>query len=161
LRMEVEEANWPISVTLIKPSSIDTPSREHAKNYLSVEPKNPPPVYAPEVVADAILHSAQHPERDIFIGGGGKALSVLEKVAPRLTDKYLEATFFDRKKSAKPPRPDEPHSLYEPAGGLEERGGYEGHVAESSLYTKAALHPVATGTIIATAAGLALTAFLG
>src|SRR4029453_18321427 len=119
LRMEVEEANWPISVTLIKPSAVDPPYQKHAKNYLSVEPKMPPPLYAPEVVADAILHSAQHPERDIFIGGGGKALSMLEKVAPRLTDKYMEATFFDQQKSGKAPRPDQQDSLYKPARDLE------------------------------------------
>ena len=62
LRMELEEEDAPISVTLIKPSAIDTPYKDHAKNYLPVEPENPPPVYAPETVAEAILHSATHPE---------------------------------------------------------------------------------------------------
>lgn len=161
LRMEVEEAGWPISVTLIKPSAIDTPYKEHAKSYLSVEPKNPPPVYAPDVVADAVLHTAQHSERDVYVGGGGKALSVLEKVAPRLTDKYMEARFFDQQKSDKPPRPREEHSLFKPARDLEERGDYDGHVAESSVYTRMTLHPMATGTIIASAAGLALAAVFG
>jgi len=161
LRLEIEEAGWPISVTLVKPSSVDTPYREHAKNYLPVEPMNPRPVYAPEVVADAILYCAQHPERDVFVGGGGKALSVLEKVSPRLADKYLEATFFGQQASDKPSRPREQNSLYAPSRDLEERGDYKGHVAESSLYTKTSLHPVATGTIIASAAGLALAALLG
>ena len=36
LRMELEEEGAPISVTLIKPSAIDTPYRQHAKNYLPV-----------------------------------------------------------------------------------------------------------------------------
>ena len=55
LRMELEHDGAPISVTLIKPAAIDTPYTEHAKNYLPVEPQNPPPVYAPDVVAEAIL----------------------------------------------------------------------------------------------------------
>ena len=70
--MELEEEGAPISVTLIKPSAIDTPYRQHAKNYLSVEPMNPPPVYAPEPVAEAILHSAEHQQRDVYVGGGGR-----------------------------------------------------------------------------------------
>src|SRR5690349_1349858 len=50
LRMEVEHDGLPISVTLVKPGSIDTPYAEHAKNYLPNEPKNASPTYAPEVV---------------------------------------------------------------------------------------------------------------
>src|SRR5436305_7369106 len=73
LRMELEEEGAPISVTLIKPSAIDTPYKDHAKNYLPQEPKNPPPVYAPETVAHAILRAATHPVRDVFVGGAAKA----------------------------------------------------------------------------------------
>ena len=51
LRMELEEEGVPISVTLVKPASIDTPFFEKAKTYLGVEPQPVPPVYAPEVVA--------------------------------------------------------------------------------------------------------------
>src|SRR3954466_1499031 len=59
LRMELEEEGAPVSVTLIKPSAIDTPYFQHAKNYMSVQPKPPAPVYAPEVVANAILRAAE------------------------------------------------------------------------------------------------------
>ena len=68
LRLEVEEPGRPISVTLIQPAAIDTLYPEHAKSYLGVEPKHMPPVYAPEVVARAILHCAEHPERDVLVG---------------------------------------------------------------------------------------------
>ena len=63
LRMELEEEGAPISVTLIKPASIDTPFFDKAKSYLGVEPRPIPPVYAPEVVAEAILEAAQRPIR--------------------------------------------------------------------------------------------------
>jgi NAD(P)-dependent dehydrogenase (short-subunit alcohol dehydrogenase family) len=159
LRMELEEEGAPISVTLIKPSAIDTPYREHAKNYMPVEPLNPPPVYAPETVAEAILHSAEHPERDVFVGAGGKALSVAGEYAPLLTDKVMELTMFDLQKSDTPSPASRKDGLYSPLSELEERGGYPGHVAESSLYTKASLHPLVAGTIIV-GAGLALAAFL-
>ncbi|MDT5062636.1 MAG: hypothetical protein QOH63_3095 [Acidobacteriota bacterium] len=159
LRMELEEENAPISVTLIKPSAIDTPYKDHAKNYLPVEPENPPPVYAPETVAEAILRSATHPERDVFVGVGGKAMSVGGKYAPRLTDKVMEAALFDIQQTEKPSPVDRHDGLYEASGELRERGGYEGHVAESSLYTKASLHPFITSAVFLLGSGIALAAW--
>jgi short-subunit dehydrogenase len=158
LRMELEEEDAPISVTLIKPSAIDTPYKDHAKNYLPVEPQNPPPVYAPETVAEAILYSAEHPERDVFVGVGGKAMSIGGKYAPRLTDKVMEAALFDIQQTEKPSPEDRKDGLFDANRDLRERGGYEGHVAESSLYTKATLHPLVTGALLL-GSGLALAAW--
>ena len=158
LRMEIEEAGYAISVTLIKPAAIDTPYVEHAKNLMDEEPSFPPPVYAPETVANAILHAAVKPQRDIFVGAGGKIFSLMEKYAPRLTDRYMEKTMFRQQKSGRPARPRE-DGLHSFGRGLMERGGYEGHVMESSLYTKASLHPWMTGLIIG-ATGAAVAALL-
>jgi hypothetical protein len=158
LRMELESEGAPVSVTLIKPGAINTPYPQHAKNYLEGEPTLPPPVYAPEVVAEAILHCAENPERDVFAGGGGKAISVSEKYAPRLTDKAMELTMMQMQQSDRPPRDRDDNGLYKAAGELKERGEYEGHVAESSLYTKASLHPLTTTALVLGAAGLAIAA---
>jgi NAD(P)-dependent dehydrogenase (short-subunit alcohol dehydrogenase family) len=57
LRMELMRDRAPVSVTLIKPAAIDTRHAHHAKNYLPMQPKNPPPLYAPEVVARVVLHA--------------------------------------------------------------------------------------------------------
>jgi len=157
LRLEIEEEGAPISITLIKPSTIDTPYTHHAKNLMPVEPQNPPPVYAPDLVAEAILHCAEHSERDLYVGGGGKVLAEAGHVAPRLTDKVLEATMFDMQKSDRQKPPARPDSLYAPIEDGEERGGYPGHVAESSVYTKASKHPLITGSLIA-GLGLAILA---
>src|SRR5215207_7508566 len=135
LRLELEEEGAPVSVTLIKPSTIDTPYVHHAKNLMPVEPMNPPPVYAPEIVAEAILHCAEYPERDVFVGGGGKMLVEAGHYAPRLTDKVMEAKMFDIQKSDRPKPNCRQDSLYAPSADGEERGGYPGHVAESSVYT--------------------------
>ena len=148
LRMEVEEEGIPISVTLIKPSAIDTPYLQHAKNLLPVEPLNPPPVYAPETVAEVILHCAENPERDVYVGGAGKALSAAGYYAPRITDKVMEATMFDLQKSDQPRSANKKDSLHAPSDDGLERGGYPGHVAESSAYTRASLRPLVTGAVI-------------
>ena len=157
LRMELERDGAPISVTLIKPSSIDTPYKQHAKNYLREEPKNPPPVYAPEPVAEAILYAAEHPVRDIYVGAAGRALTVSAFVAPRLTDKAMELQTFGAQKEDFPSS--SPHNgLDHPSGSLLERGGYSGYVAESSLYTKSSLHPFISAGLFAAGLGLAYAA---
>ena len=72
LRMELEEEGVPVSVTLVKPSATDTPFPEHGQNFMEAEPALPPPLYAPEVVAEVILYAAEHPVRDIYAGGRAK-----------------------------------------------------------------------------------------
>ena len=157
LRLELEREGAPISVTLIKPSAIDTPYVQHAKNLMSVEPLNPPPVYAPETVAEAILHCAENSERDVVVGGGGKVLAEAGHHAPRVTDKLIEATFFDLQKSDREKPAGRRDSLYAPLADGRERGGYPGHVAESSIFTKASIHPMITGSLLA---GLGFVAFV-
>ena len=161
LRMELEHEGAPISVSLIKPAAIDTPYTDHAKNYLPVEPQNPPPVYAPDLVAEAILHCAENPERDIYVGGGSKGISVLGQNAPRATDKVMEWMMFDLQQSDRPARSRERHSLDKPSGRSAERGHYDGHVAESSLYTKSSLHPLITGGLLLAGAGLGYAVIRG
>ena len=104
------------------------------------EPKNPPPVYAPEPVAEAILYAAENPVRDIYVGVARRALTVGAFVAPRLTDKVMEFQMFDAQKEDFPSASHH-NGLDHASGSLLERGSYSGHVAESSLYTKGSLHP--------------------
>ena len=112
-------------------------------------------MYAPETVAEAILHAAEHPVRDMFIGSGGKGMSAMGYYAPRLADKYMEKTMFEQQKrdEREQPRPD---GLYSATNDPRERGPYPGHVMETSYYTKAAMHPLMTGALML-AVGLAAT----
>lgn len=156
LRMELDSQNVPIRLSLVKPSAIDTPYKTHAKNYLGVQPENPPPVYSPESVAETILFCAENPVRDVFVGVGSKTISALGEYAPRLTDLIMENTMIDLQKTDERVESNPLESLHEaPDGSLTERGGYKGHVAESSVYTKASLHPVAAATAIGLGLGAA------
>ena len=77
--------------------------------------------------------------------------------APRITDLYMEAVMIDMQKSDIPAGTNPLESLHFPNdNSLTERGGYSGHVAESSIYTKASLHPVATGAAVALGLGAAV-----
>lgn len=157
LRLEVEEAGLPVNITLIMPAAIDTPYPEHARNYLSAEPQHQPPVYAPEVVANAILACAQSAHRNLRVGASAKVFTVLEKTVPGLADRFKQ-TAFDAQHSSRPPR--DTDTLYAPrAGDARVDGRQPGHIRQSSLYTTAALHPIAS-LIGAAAIGVGIAAVL-
>lgn len=161
LRMELEAEAAPIAVSLVKPASIDTPFFRHARNYMDVEPAPPPPVYAPDLAAEAILTCAARPTRDLYVGGSGPAIGMLAGVAPRLTDRYMRRTMFAQQRSDRPTPPRAPDNLHAPTDALEglERGGYRGTTHETSLYTQASLHPRMTALAMA-GLGLAMAAGL-
>jgi short-subunit dehydrogenase len=158
LRMELEQDNLPISVTLIKPSAIDTPYTQHAKNYLDREASVPPPVFSPDLVAEAILHCAENSVRD-FTVGEGKLLGVMGQIAPRLMDKIMEKDMSKRQMKDEPKPSSRPDGLYQTQSALQERGDYEGMVLENSLLQKAKLNPVLAGAALL-GGGIAITALL-
>jgi short-subunit dehydrogenase len=159
LRMELEAEGAPVVVTLLKPTSVATPITAHAANHLGVQPRLTGPLYSPEVVADAIVACAQRPHRDLFVGGAGRAFSLLETFAPRLADLYMERRLMARQRSARPPRGRD--SLYAPSGDEgHARGLHSGRVRSSSAYTRFALHPVSTAiAALAALVAIAIAAF--
>lgn len=150
LRIELAEEDAPVSVTLIKPSGINTPYPQHAKNYTDQELTLPPPVYAPEEVAHAILYAATHSRRDIFVGSGGKVMSSINKYAPGIMDWVGEHMMPKMQLKDKPARRRD-GSLHQ--AGTDERvhGDYEGHVMKS-FYTRATTSPLITGAAVAAGA---------
>lgn len=147
LRIELMEEDAPVSVTLIKPGSIDTPLPQHARNYGDREPKLPGPVYPPEDVADAILHAAIHGPRELFVGGGPRASVAIGTAAPRFTD-WAAAEYLPEQSFRDEPARDPAGSLYSTESRGEVRGTHPGHVASTSLYTRAAMHPILTAALV-------------
>jgi NAD(P)-dependent dehydrogenase (short-subunit alcohol dehydrogenase family) len=158
LRMELIAEGAPVSVTLVKPASIDTPLPQRARNYMDCEPTLPPPIYPPDEVANAILHAAVHPQRDIFVGGGGKAFVMGKEFAPGAYDELAPAIIALQKRSEPPRNP--LGALHAPAHAGKERGDPPIYVMRTSAYTRATLHPLTTTAV---AIGLAASAalFLG
>ena len=158
LRMDVESAGLPIAVTLVKPSGIHTPFPEHGRNHMVRAPRIPQVIYAPEIAADAILFAAQHPRRQIYIGGTGFASVLAAQLFPRLTDRIMEAVMLRAQQS--PDDPGEPamrDNLYEPKKDGFEHGTQDVAFRRTSLFVEAQKHPLAAaalagGTVIALAA---------
>ena len=102
-----------------------------------------------QTVSEVILHAAEHPLRELIAGGSGAKVSAA-RFAPRLADLYMERWTFDSQGTDKPVN-GRPDNLYDPVptdGG--ERGrNWDGHTRESSVYTRAALHPRASAAVMA------------
>jgi short-subunit dehydrogenase len=164
LRMELAHEGVPVSVSLVKPASIDTPIYETARNYLEVEPRPIPPLYAPEVVARAILRCAVRPTRAVFAGGAGAALAAAGALAPGLTDRVMARTLV-RVERGDAPETAPRGNLWEPADTRRARAARAellGPVLERSAWTAASTRPAlgAVGAVALAGLGAAAVAAL-
>ena len=158
-RRETEAAGDPISLTLIKPAAIDTAFMEHARNAIgSVGTRNPPPAYHPHLVARAILHGAEHGNRDITIGGaGGLSLVIANQAMPRLMDWVFARAGRFTQTSRNPGDPARRDNLYEVREDMAERSTLHPFTRKTSLLLEAQLNPAATA-VAATLGAIALGA---
>jgi NAD(P)-dependent dehydrogenase (short-subunit alcohol dehydrogenase family) len=127
LRIELRREGAPVSVTQILPAGINTPIFQNALTRLGVEPRPAPPVYDPELVARAIVYAAEHPVRDLVVGGSGVALLLLQRLSPRLVDAILVGRIgFEAQLSRTPKSATATNNLDEPtaAANLKVRGRY-------------------------------------
>lgn len=157
LRIELLHERAPVVLALIKPSGIDTPLADHAGNRLGSGARIPPPLYTPDVVARAIVHVAQHPVRELTVGGAGVLQTLLATHAPSLFDRLSTLMIPVLSDDKREPPPTD--NLDRPVRhGGQERSGRE-WARGVSLYTSARLHPgiVAAGCLVA---GAALTALV-
>lgn len=148
LRMDIEREGLPISVTLIKPSGIHTPFPEHGRNHMDEPPRIPQIIYSPELVADAILFAAEHPRRQIYIGGYGFTLSLLARLFPRITDRIMEVTLVRTQQD--PDQPGDPaarDNLYAPKKDGRVEGTQRHPIKRFSLFLEAQKHPLASAVL--------------
>jgi hypothetical protein len=99
-------------------------------------PKPPPPTYAPEAVARAIVRAAAKPTREVPVGGAAVGLFLGKRLSPALTDAVmpLRPVAVDAQRSDRPDngtddvdRPvDEPGRV---------RGNFTGAVVEYNGFT--------------------------
>lgn len=157
LRLELIHEKAPVSVTLIQPSGINTPFTEHAINQMDGRAQVPPVVYSPDIVARAICRAAEHPTRDMIIGGSGRTMTLFARLFPNLSDQIFAGAFYATALDGN--RPKRPQ-----IGGFDTGGG-EGEVygeqwmRRTSLYTAVRSNPltaIAGVALAAGAAGLAL-----
>ena len=92
--------------------------------------------------------------RDVYVGGASRAISALNKLAPRLVDWFSERV-ISRQHFRDEPARHKAGALYKPGEDGHVQGDQPGHVFERSLYTRGVTHPVAASLLLA-AAGAAM-----
>jgi NAD(P)-dependent dehydrogenase (short-subunit alcohol dehydrogenase family) len=155
LRVELRREGWPIGVTNVMPAAINTPFFDKARTRLGVKPKGFPPLYAPEVVAGAILYAAEKAPRDIVAGGAGKGLILGQRLSPRLMDAVMLRGGFTSQMTDEPKSAGDPDALFEPVQDQNRADGDFGdQTLRKSLLTWLDTHPaIKRGAIVGAALG--------
>ncbi|HEV2610879.1 MAG TPA: SDR family oxidoreductase [Noviherbaspirillum sp.] len=137
LRLELMQERSPINLTLVMPAYINTPFFINARSKLGVKPRPVPPIYEPQVVAEAVLFAAEHRRRDIIVGGSGAVLDMLQRISPSLVDRLMlfRGFMFEQQKTGQPD--DGQDNLFNADAGVRSTIGEWGQESKStSLYTR-------------------------
>jgi hypothetical protein len=76
-----------------------------------------PPIFQPEVAAEAIYFAAHNLRREFYIGLPTVKAIVADKIAPGLLDRYLARTGFDSQQFDGAEDPNRPDNLWQPISG--------------------------------------------
>lgn len=122
LRCELMAEGSGVRITGVHLPGLNTPQFGWVRTTLRRHPRPVPPIYQPEVAADAIVWASEHPRREFFVGGSTVTTIVGNKLAPRIADRYLARTNIEAQQTGDPIEPDRPDYLYAPLPG--DRGAH-------------------------------------
>jgi hypothetical protein len=81
-----------------------------------------PPIYQPEVIARAVVHVAERPVRELWVGWSTLEASVGQRLAPGLLDRWLGRTGYRAQQTDEPVPPGRPDNVDRPLPG--DRGAH-------------------------------------
>ncbi len=124
LRCELLHDGSNVSVTMVQMPAVNTPQFDWVLSRLPKHAQPVPPIFQPEVAAEAVLFAADHPRRrEYWVGESTMATLAANAIVPGLLDRYLARTGFKSQQTTDPPKdPAAPANLWEPADG---RGGQD------------------------------------
>ncbi|MBT0773413.1 SDR family oxidoreductase [Kineosporia sp. J2-2] len=118
LRIELMNEGSGIRTTMVQMPAVNTPQFSWVLSRLPKQAQPVPPIYQPEVAAQAVLYAADHPGRREYWVGTGAAKTILgNALVPAVLDKYLSRTGFSSQQTPDPRPADQPQNLWEPADG--------------------------------------------
>lgn len=156
LRVELAHDKIPVSVTEIMPAAINTPIYEKGRNKMPFKMRPVPPIYHPQIVADAILYAAENPVRDLAAGAAGLGAIYAERVSPRAADFFSETIGFIGQDGGEKNTPEQfKDNLFEPVSGYDTvEGNFSGEQFMSDPYTLLVTSPRAKNALLLGAAGI-------
>ena len=117
LRCELLHDKSRVHVAMVHPPAMNTPQFDWMKSRMPREPQPVPPIYAPEIAADAIVWAVEHQRRELSVGGTTAAAIWGDKIASGLIDRYLAKTGYDSQQTGQPADPNRPDNLWAPLPG--------------------------------------------
>jgi hypothetical protein len=120
---------------MVQMPALNTPQFSWVRTRLPRHPQPVPPIYQPEVAAEAIVWAAQHPRREMWVGRSTPVVIAGNRLAPGLGDRYLARTGFDSQQTEEPVNGAErPDNLFEPLPGDHgAHGQFDDRAAGSSI----------------------------
>ena len=89
LRCELAHDRSNIRLSMLQLPAVNTPQFEVVRNKLGKHAQPVPPIYQPEVIADAVEHVLAHPVREMWIGTSTIKAIVGQRLIPGWLDRYL------------------------------------------------------------------------
>ena len=118
LRCELLHDKSNVHVTMVQMPAVNTPQFGWVLSRLPHKAQPVPPIYQPEVAADAVLYAADHPQRrEYWVGGSTAGTLIANAVAPGLLDRYLARTGYSSQQTGEDREPDQPANLWQPVDG--------------------------------------------
>jgi NAD(P)-dependent dehydrogenase (short-subunit alcohol dehydrogenase family) len=117
VRCELLRERSRVHLTMVQLPALNTPQFEVGRTRMPRHPKPVPPIYQPEVAAEAIVWAASQRRREVLVGGSTVVAVVGSKIAPALGDLYLARTGFDAQQTDEHVEPGRPDNLFEPVPG--------------------------------------------
>jgi NAD(P)-dependent dehydrogenase (short-subunit alcohol dehydrogenase family) len=111
-----------VRVSMIQLPGLNTTQFTWGRTKLPRQTMPVPPIYQPEIAADAIHHAAHHKRRQIYVGIPTVMNILGERCAPWLLDRYLAKIGFDSQMTEHALNPDGHDNLFEPVD--EDRGAH-------------------------------------
>lgn len=158
LRCELLHDKSNVHVTMVQMPAVNTPQFSWVLSRLPKHPQPVPPIYEPEVAADAVVYAADHPRRrEYWVGAPTMATVIANKFVPGLLDHYLARTGYKSQQTDLPHDPGEAANLWEPADGQHGRdygthGAFDDRSTNRSYQVWASRHRGLVGTVAACAA---------
>jgi short-subunit dehydrogenase len=117
LRAELIHENSQIIATMVQMPALNTPQFDWCKSRMPHKAQPVPPIYQPEVAAEAIVFASKNNRREIYVGLPTVIAIIGNKLFPRLGDWYLGKTGVKGQQTKELADHSKPNNLYEPVGG--------------------------------------------
>ena len=106
-----------VDVTMVQLPAINTPQFERARSHMHEHPQPVPPIYQPEVAADAVHWAAHNDRREVYVGRSTVKTIWGNKIAPWFADRFLARTGYESQFADVPYDDDRPDNLFSPVAG--------------------------------------------